>query len=199
MRRALLSLTIAGSLALAACGGDGDDAAATTAAAAASTTTAATTTTEATTTTKAAAATTTTTMTGAAASTTTAAASGGLTPGADPDADVAALAWTTVFDSSLTYDAKAAYIADAEALTATIDAYTQAGQAVGGITLVPTAVAVSGDSGDSAAIIYDVKFAGQPAYQGQEGTLAKAGDTWQVSREEFCGFMAAARNPCPAG
>ena len=152
MRRALLTLTIAGSLALAACGGDDDDAAATTAAAA-TTTVAATTTTEAATTTKAAttttkAATTTTkaatTTTGAAASTTTAAASGGLAPGADPDADAAALAWTTVFDSSLAYDAKAAYIADAEALKATIDAYTQAGQAVGGITLVPTAVAVSG-------------------------------------------------------
>ncbi len=61
---------------------------------------------------------------------------------------------------------------------------------------MPTAVVVSGDS---AAITYDVTFAGQPAYQGQEGTLERIGGTWQVGREEFCGFMAAARNPCPAG
>jgi iron complex transport system substrate-binding protein len=174
MRRALLTLTIAGSLALAACGGD-DDAAATTQA---PTTTAATTT------------------TATATTASTAAAAGGYVAGADPDADAAAVAWTTAFDSSLTYDAKAAAIADAEALKATIDAYTQAGLAVGGITLVPTAVAVTGDT---AAITYDVEFAGQPAYQGQEGTLAKVAGTWQVSREEFCGFMAAARNPCPAG
>ena len=160
--RALLTLTIAGSLALAACGGDDDDAAETTTAAAATTTTAA----------------------------------GGYVPGADADADAAAVAWTTVFDSSVAYDAKAAHIAGAEALKATIDAYTQAGQAVGGIALVPTAVVVTGDT---AAITYDVTFAGQPAYQAQDGTIQRAGDTWQVGREELCGFMAAARNPCPAG
>ena len=171
MRRALLTLTIAGSLALAACGGDDDAAEATTTTATATTTIAATTTT-------------------AAAAATTAAS------GADPDADAAALAWTTVFDSSVAYDAKAAHIADAAALKATIDAYTQAGQAVGGITLVPTAVTVTGDT---AAITYDVKFAGQPAYEDQEGTITKVGDTWQVGRDELCGFMAAARNPCPAG
>ena len=132
----------------------------------------------------------------AATTTTAAPAAGGYVPGADADADAAALAWTTVFDSSLAYDAKAAYIADPEALRATIDAYTQAGQAVGGIALVPTAVVVTGDT---AAITYDVTFAGRPAYQAQDGTLQRAGDTWQVAREELCGFMAAARNPCPAG
>jgi iron complex transport system substrate-binding protein len=127
-----------------------------------------------------------------AAATTTAAS--GSVQGAD--ADAAALAWTTVFDSSVAHDAKAAHIADAAALKATIDAYAEAGRAVGGITLVPTAVTVTGDT---AAITYGVKFAGQPAYQDQEGTITKVGDTWQVGRDELCGFMAAARNPCPAG
>ncbi len=101
-----------------------------------------------------------------------------------------------MFDSTLGFDAKSALVADAAALEATIDAYTPAGQAVGGIALVPTAVVVTGDN---AAITYDVMFAGQPAYQGQTGSVQRVGDAWQVSREEFCGFMAAARNPCPAG
>jgi iron complex transport system substrate-binding protein len=173
MRRALLTLTIAGALALAACGGD-DDAAPTTV----STTVAETTTTT------------------AATTSTTTIAAGGYTPGADPDADAAVQAWTTVFDSSLAFEAKAAHIADAAALQATIDGYTHAGQAVGGIALVPTAVEVTDDS---AAITYDVTFAGQPAYADQSGTIQRVGDTWKVGREEFCGFMAAARNPCPAG
>ena len=66
---------------------------------------------------------------------------------------------------------------------------------MGGIELVPTAVVVSGDT---ATITYDVMFAGQPAYQGQDGTIERVDGTWMVSREEFCGFMGAARNACPA-
>jgi hypothetical protein len=210
MRRALLTLTIAGSLALAACGGDDDDAAETSAAAA--TTLAATTTDAATTTTKAAttttkAQTTTTkaaTTTTKAATTTTAAAttseaavtSGSYVPGVDADADDAVRAWITVFDSDVPYADKASHIADAEALRPTIEGYQQAGAAVGGIELIPVGVEVTGDA---AGITYDVMFAGNQAYGGQTGTIQRVDGTWQVSREEFCGFMAAARNPCPAG
>jgi iron complex transport system substrate-binding protein len=201
MRRTLLALAVAGSLALAACGGDDDDAAAETTAAPASTeavetteppassapeTTAATTTTERATTTTAAA--TTTAATGA---TTTIEGDGG---GDDPDADAAALVWSAAFDSALAFDAKAPLIADAEALRPTIEAYTPAGAAVGGITLVPTDVQIDGDT---AAITYDVRFAGQTAYSDQTGTLHRVDGVWQVSREEFCAFMASARNPCP--
>jgi len=188
MRRSLLALAVAGSLALAACGGDDDDAAATTAAAtteAPATTAATTTTVEITTTSDAA------TTTAAGATTTQAEGDGG---GDDPDGDAAALAWTAAFDSALSYDAKAQFIADAVALRPTIESYTTAGDAVGGITLVPTAVVVTGDS---AAITYDVRFGGQPAYAGQTGSVQRVDGSWQVSREEFCGFMAAARNPCP--
>ena len=56
-------------------------------------------------------------------------------PGADPEADAVALAWTTAFDSNIDFATKAPFIADAEALRPTIDAYTPAGAAVGGITL----------------------------------------------------------------
>jgi iron complex transport system substrate-binding protein len=52
-------------------------------------------------------------------------------------------------------------------------------------------------TGDSAAVTYDVTFAGQVAYNGQEGALERVDGEWIVGRDQFCGFMAAARNPCP--
>ena len=67
------------------------------------------------------------------------------------------------------YDAKAAVIADAEALRPTIEAYTPAGEVVGGITLEPTDVVITGDT---AAITYKVLFAGTSPYPEQEGTVA---------------------------
>ena len=61
---------------------------------------------------------------------------------------------------------------------------------------MPTDVVVTGDT---AAITYDVMFAGQPAYPDQDGTVQRVDGAWVVGRDEFCGFMAMARNPCPAG
>ena len=98
-------------------------------------------------------------------------------PGADPDADAAALAWTTAFDSTIGFDAKAPFIADAEALRPTIEAYTPAGAAVGGITLVPTVVVITGDT---AAITYDVMFAGTSAYEDQDGSVERVDGAWVV-------------------
>ena len=60
---------------------------------------------------------------------------GGVRPGADPEAEAVALAWTTAFDSNIDFATKAPFIADADALRPTIDAYTPAGAAVGGIAL----------------------------------------------------------------
>jgi iron complex transport system substrate-binding protein len=200
--RTLSTLTLAGALALAACGDDGDSAAETTAAAAtteavgtteapeptdAPTTTARPTTTVA----PATPATTATTATTATASTIPA--TSGYVPGADPDADAAALAWTTAFDSTTGYDAKAVVIADAEALRPTIEAYTPAGEVVGGITLEPTNVVITGDT---AAITYKVLFAGTSPYPEQDGTVQRVDGVWVVARDQFCGFMAMARNPC---
>jgi len=211
--RTLSTLTFAGALALAACGGDDDDAASDTTAAltdvvtaeiveavettGASETTEAAATTDAPATTRATS-TTAATTTAAPTSTTTVTPStipsaSGYVPGADPDADAAALAWTTAFDSSLGYDAKAATIADAEALRPTIEAYTPAAAVVGGITLEPTDVVITGDT---AAITYKVLFAGTSPYPEQEGTVQRVGGAWVVGRDEFCGFMTMARNPC---
>jgi hypothetical protein len=177
MRHATL-LVITALLAVAACGDDADQGGDTTASTGAATTTAA----DATT-------------TEAAAPSSAEPATSGAAALDDPDAAAAAEAWTTVFDSSLGFDAKAAHLADAEALRTTVDAYTPAGEVVGGIALVPTAVVVDGDT---AAITYDVTFAGQVAYSDQEGTVERVDDAWIVSRDEFCSFMSAARNPCPA-
>lgn len=113
----------------------------------------------------------------------------------DDAASAAAEAWTLVFDSSIGFDAKAAHVEDADALRATIEAYTASGAAIGGITLLPTDVTVSGDT---AEVTYDVKFGGTTAYSGLTGQLELVNGTWVVSRAEFCSFMASARNPCPA-
>ena len=101
-----------------------------------------------------------------------------------------------MFDSSVTYDDKAAHIEDAEALRATIDAYTAAGEPMGGITLAPTAVVVDGEA---ATVTYDVMFGDTAAYTALTGMIDLVDGTWVVSREEFCSFMTSARNACPAG
>jgi hypothetical protein len=201
MRRLITLAAAAATLVLTACGGDDDDATATTATAAASATTAAAPEpTEATAATTAAPeATAATAATTAAPATTaagdTTAATGGYVPGADPEADAAALAWTTAFDSLVPFDVKAPLIEDAEALRATIDGYAATGTQMGNITLVPTDVVVTGPV---ATITYDINFAGQPAYGGQTGVVTLTDGAWIVSRDQFCAFMALARSSCPA-
>lgn len=120
----------------------------------------------------------------------------GYEPAVEGDAETAAAeAWALVFDSEVPFADKAAHIEDAEALEATIEAYTQAGASMGGITLEPTDVIVDGDA---ATVTYDVLFGGTVAYSALEGTMSLVDGTWVVSRTEFCSFMASARNACPA-
>jgi iron complex transport system substrate-binding protein len=119
------------------------------------------------------------------------------TGGATDDAEQAAAdAWSLAFDSTVDFDAKAAHIEDAEALRGTIEAYTAAGGAMGGISLAPTAVVVDGDA---ATVTYDVLFGDNVAYGDLTGVISLVDGTWVVSRTEFCSFMASARNACPAG
>lgn len=120
-------------------------------------------------------------------------ASGAVT--SDDAAAAASNAWSLVFDSAIGFDDKAIYVEDAAALRSTIDAYTAAGDAMGGITLVPTDVVVTGDT---AVVTYDVMFGDTAAYTALQGEIALVDGTWTVSRMEFCGFMASARNACPA-
>ena len=112
----------------------------------------------------------------------------------DDDQAAAALAYETVFDSATDADAKAEFLPDVADLAPTIEAYTAAGDGMGGITMDVSAVVVDGDT---ATVTYDVLFGGNPAYSDLTGTLVRAGDTWTVTRDEFCSFMASARTPCP--
>lgn len=117
-----------------------------------------------------------------------------IVPGADPEVDAAAAAWTTVFDSSVPVADKLEFLADPDAVEATLGDYAETGEQVGGITLDPTAVEVDRDA---ATVIYDVSFAGNPAYRDQTGQLQRSGEGWVVGTEQFCEFMATARTPCP--
>lgn len=112
-----------------------------------------------------------------------------------PEADAAAEAWATVFDSTIDFETKAPHIDGADALADTIAGYTDAGSAMGGISLQPTAVVV--DDG-SAEVTYDVYFGENPAYTDLTGAINLVDGVWVVGRDEFCAFMASARNACPA-
>ncbi|MEM9514196.1 MAG: hypothetical protein AAGA42_05000 [Actinomycetota bacterium] len=194
MRR-LTAVVAAGALLLAACGDDDSEGSADTTAASstAAPTTAAPTTAAPTTAAPTTAAPTTAAPT-TAAPTTAAATSAPSEPGGGDD-EAAATAWALVFDSTASFDQKAPHLADADALAATVEAYAATGDGFGGITLVPTAVVVDGDS---AAITYDVEFGGNPAYGDQQGTLTRVDGVWVVGRDEFCSFMASARVGCEA-
>ncbi len=65
---------------------------------------------------------------------------------------------------------------------------------MGGITIIPTDVVVSGPV---ATITYDIAFAGQTAYGGQTGAVTQTDGAWTVTRDQFCAFMALARTACP--
>lgn len=169
-RRAVIGV-LTFTLALSACGDDGE----TTTTVAPRTTVAATTTIAPTTT---------------AATTTTAAA--GTIPAGTPEA-AAAEAYKTVFDSNLGFDAKAKFLEDSANLRTTIDAYTNAGKSFGGIKLTPTAVAITGTGG---AVTYDVYFGTTPQYKALKGAIENRSGNWTVTRAEFCSFMGSARVPC---
>lgn len=109
------------------------------------------------------------------------------------EAAAAGDAWTTVFDSTVEFADKSAYLAESAALETTVAAYTAAGDGFGGIGLVPTNVEVDGDT---AEITYDVNFGENPAYSDQTGTIALVDGVWTVSRDEFCAFMSSARVSC---
>lgn len=105
----------------------------------------------------------------------------------------ASTAWATVFDSTVAFDEKAAFLEDADELGDVVVAYEAAGSSFGGISLVPTAVVVDGDT---AEVTYDVNFGENTAYSDQVGSLTFTDGVWTVSRDEFCSFMASARVDC---
>ncbi|NQY56802.1 MAG: ABC transporter substrate-binding protein [Ilumatobacteraceae bacterium] len=110
------------------------------------------------------------------------------------DDQAAADAWSAVFDSTVAFDGKAEYLESADELRGTIDSYQGVGDSLGGIRLDPVGVVVTDEQ---AIVTYDVYFGENAAYTALEGEMSLVDGTWTVSRAEFCGFMASARNPCP--
>ncbi|RPI10304.1 MAG: hypothetical protein EHM63_03340 [Actinobacteria bacterium] len=116
-------------------------------------------------------------------------------PGADPEVDAVVAAYSAVFDSSVSFDDKAAFLQDAEMLHGTVDAYAEQGERFGGINVVPTSVTIVDQE---AALIYDVYFGDTKQDSSLPGSVQKQGDVWTVTRVEFCNVMAAADTPCPS-
>lgn len=115
-------------------------------------------------------------------------------PELDADEQAAADAFATVFDSTVAFAEKSAFIAQPDAVKAAAEAYASAGSAMGGISLEPTAVTIEGDT---ATVTYDVLFGTETAYSDLTETIERVGDAWVVSTEKFCSFLTQARVPCP--
>lgn len=181
-RRAWLVILVL-ALVAAACG---SDEAADSEGAATDTTVAATTTTVAPATTTTAPATTTTT--------TTAALEGGIVAGEDAEVDAVVNAYTIALDSVSTYEEKAPYIDDPSGLEDTVAEYLKTGESMGGIGVLPSAVAIDGDT---AVVTYDLLFGGNPTYPDLTGDAVKTADGWKITRAGFCSLMSSARVGCP--
>jgi hypothetical protein len=186
MTRRLLPLVFVLALVAAACGSDettdaGASATTTTVAAATTTTTTA----PATTTTSAPATTT----------TTVAAAEGGIVAGEDPEVDAVVLAYTIALDSVSPFEDKVPYIDDPSGLEETVAKYLETGQSMGGIGVLPTGVAIDGDT---ALVTYDLLFGGNPTYPDLTGEAVKTAEGWKITRAGFCSLMSSARVGCPS-
>ena len=137
-----------------------------------------------------------TTTTAAPATTTTVADAdaGGIVPGEDAEVDAVVLAYTIALDSVSTYDEKAPYIDDPSGLEDTVAQYLKTGESMGGIGVLPSAVAIDGDT---AVVTYDLLFGGNPTYPDLSGDAVKTADGWKITRAGFCSLMSSARVGCP--
>jgi hypothetical protein len=138
--------------------------------------------------------TTTTTTTAPAETTTTVAEAGGIVAGEDPEVDAVVLAYTIALDSVSTYEEKVPYIDDPSGLEDTIAEYLKTGESMGGIGVLPTAVAIDGDA---AVVTYDLLFGGNPTYPDLTGDAVKTAEGWKITRAGFCSLMSSARVGCP--
>lgn len=115
--------------------------------------------------------------------------------GADADVDAIVAMYAVVFDSTTSFEEKAALITEPDGLESTVETYASTGDSVGGVTATVTAVGIAGSE---AKVEYTLEFSGNPTYPNLKGTAVLTDAGWQVSREMFCGIMASARSACPA-
>lgn len=109
------------------------------------------------------------------------------------DEQAVADAWSIVFDSTTDLVTKAPYLENADSLAGTIEGYAEGGAAMGGVSLVTTAVTIDGDV---ATLVYDAWLNGVSSYKDLPGSLALVDGQWTVLEDEFCSFMSLARTPC---
>ncbi len=128
------------------------------------------------------------------ADTTTTAASEPIVPGEDPEVDAIVEIYSIAFDSTTTFEEKAAVLVDAAGLEDTVAAYAATGESVGGVTTEVNAVVIEGET---AEVTYTLMFAANPTYPGLKGDAVLTEDGWKISRDMFCGIMSSARVGCP--
>lgn len=128
--------------------------------------------------------------------TATTAAAGAIVPGEDPEVDAIVAVYAVAFDSTTTFEEKAAVLVDSAGLEDTVAAYATTGESVGGVTTEVNAVVIEAET---AEVTYTLMFADNPTYPGLKGDAVLTEDGWKISRETFCEIMSSARVGCPTG
>jgi hypothetical protein len=119
-----------------------------------------------------------------------------IVPGEDPEVDAIVAVYAVAFDSTTSFEEKAAVLVDPAGLEDTVAAYATTGESVGGVTTEVNAVVIDGET---AEVTYTLMFAGNPTYPGLQGDAVRTEDGWKISRDMFCGIMSSARVGCPTG
>ena len=102
-------------------------------------------------------------------------------------------AFRLVYGSETRWEDKAPHLERAIELRDANEAYRLGAIDNNGITLAPKAAQIDNDT---ATIIYDVYFGSSPAYTDLDRTIYLVDGVWQVTRDDFCGFLSAAQTPC---
>lgn len=116
-------------------------------------------------------------------------------PGADADVDAVVEAYVIVFDSTTSYEEKVPYLVEPEGLEETVLEYAETGDSFGGVSVEVSAAATNEET---AAVVYTLLFAGNPAYAGLDGDALRTEAGWQITRKMFCSLMTSARVGCPS-
>ena len=108
--------------------------------------------------------------------------------------EAAMKAFRLVYGSETIWEDKAPHLQEANELRDANEAYRLGAVDNDGITLTPKAAEINDNE---AIIIYDVYFGDSPAYTDLDRTIYLVDGIWQVTKDDFCGFLSAAQTPCP--
>ena len=108
--------------------------------------------------------------------------------------EAAMKAFRLVYGSETIWEDKAPHLEKANELRDANEAYRLGAVDNDGITLAPKAAEINDNE---AIIIYDVYFGDSPAYTDLDRTIYLVDGVWQVTKDDFCGFLSAAQTPCP--